>query len=102
MPHQDLDEKPPLHVQDAAIDEEVEALEGYVVDPSQYPDNAARLKTSPDGRFVLIPQPLDTPNDPLNWPSRKKWFLVAIVAYIALLADYTGGTAIITVIPQSM
>ncbi|RAQ53528.1 MFS transporter [Aspergillus flavus] len=102
MPHQDLDEKPPLHVQDAEIDEEVEALEGYVVDPSQYPDNAARLKTSPDGRFVLIPQPLDTPNDPLNWPSRKKWFLVAIVAYIALLADYTGGAAIITVIPQSM
>ncbi|KAE8159856.1 putative MFS transporter [Aspergillus tamarii] len=102
MPHQNPDEKWPPHVQDTEIDEEVEALEGYVVDPSQYPDNAARLKTSPDGRFVLIPQPLDTPNDPLNWPSRKKWFAVAIVAYIALLADYTGGTAIITVIPQSI
>ncbi|GAB1205253.1 hypothetical protein APSETT445_003926 [Aspergillus pseudonomiae] len=102
MLHQNPEEKPLSHVQDVEIDEEAEALEGYVVDPSQYPDNAARLKTSPDGRFVLIPQPLDTPNDPLNWSPRKKWFLVAIAAYIALLADYTGGTAIVTIIPQSI
>lgn len=89
-------------VAESYIDEESEALSGYVVDPSRYPDNAARLKTSADGRYVLIPQPLDTPDDPLNWSSRRKWALVAIMAYIAFLADYTGGTAIITVIPQSL
>ncbi|PWI74738.1 hypothetical protein PCL_08052 [Purpureocillium lilacinum] len=88
-------------VAESDIDEESEALNGYVVDPSRYPDNAARLKTSADGRYVLIPQPLDTPDDPLTWSSRRKWALVAIMAYIAFLADYTGGTAIITVIPQS-
>lgn len=86
----------------ASVDEELEALEGYVVDPSNYADNAARFKTSEDGRFVLIPQPLDTSDDPLNWKASKKFRIIAIVAYIALLADYTGGTAIITVIPQSM
>ncbi|CAI7672329.1 unnamed protein product [Penicillium pancosmium] len=97
-----VDEKQPGYLNTTEIDEESEALEGYIVDPSRYADNAARLKTSPDGRYVLIPQPLDTPDDPLNWSGGKKWAIIAIVAYIALLADYTGGTAIITVIPQSM
>ena len=94
--------KAPVNLETVEIHEETEALEGYLVDPSRYPDNAARLKTSEDGRFVLIPQPLNTDDDPLNWSPRKKWLIVAIIAYIAALADYTGGTAIITVIPQSM
>lgn len=80
---------------------EADALKGYIIDPSHYPDNAAGLKKGADG-FVLIPQPLDTEDDPLNWSPRKKWLTVAIIAYIAALADFTGGTAIITVIPQSM
>lgn len=78
-----------------------DALKGYIIDPHRYPDNAAGLKKGADG-FVLIPQPLDTDEDPLNWSPRRKWLTVAIIAYIAALADYTGGTAIITVIPQSM
>lgn len=94
-------EKAPADLRTVEIDEEKEALEGYVTDPSRYPDNAAGLKTSADG-FVLIPQPLDTPEDPLNWSPTRKWLIVAIIAYIAALADYTGGSAIITVIPQSM
>lgn len=94
-------EKSPADVRTVEIHEEREALEGYVVDPSRYPDNAAGLKTSADG-FVLIPQPLDTQDDPLNWSPGRKWLTVAIIAYIAALADYTGGTAIITVIPQAM
>lgn len=96
------DDKPPFQVESTEIDEEAKALEGYVTDPSRYPHNASGLKTSPDGRHVLILQPLDTPDDPLNWPSRKKWLIIGIMAYIAFLADYTGGTAIITVIRQSM
>ncbi|KAF7586330.1 hypothetical protein BBP40_009058 [Aspergillus hancockii] len=102
MSHTTPGEKPPLQAQDTEINEESEALEGYIVDASRYLDNASRFKTTADGRFVLIPQPLDTPDDPLNWSPGTKWFLVAIISYIALLADYTGGTAIITIIPQSM
>ncbi|KAJ5702214.1 hypothetical protein N7488_009762 [Penicillium malachiteum] len=96
------DEKSVDHLNSPGVIEEVEALEGYMIDPSHYVHNAARLKTSKDGRFVLIPQPLDSPEDPLNWKESKKLRIVAIIAYVALLADYTGGTAIITVIPQSM
>lgn len=84
------------------IEEETEALEGYVLDLTHYGNNAARLKTSPDGRYVLIPQPSDYPSDPLNWKKAKKIRIIAIVAYISLLADYIGGTAIMTIIPQAM
>ena len=84
------------------VNEIQEALEGYVLDPSGYPDNASSLKLSEDGKNVLIPQPTDSPNDPLNWSYRKKAVTLIIIAYIAALADYTGGTAIITVIPQSL
>lgn len=92
----------PKNNQAAKPDEIVEALEGYVLDPARYPNNAAGLKTTEDGTYVLIPQPLETPDDPLNWSLRKKRLILTIVAYIAALADFTGGTAIITVIPQSM
>jgi len=85
----------------ALVDEAQEALKGYVLDPSRYPDHAAGLKTTPGGRYVLIPQPLDTPDDPLNWSPRKKFFILATVAYISFLADYVGSNTIIAVIPQS-
>lgn len=84
------------------VDEINEALEGYVLDPSRYPDDAAGLKLSADGKNVLIPQPTDSVDDPLNWSSTKKAAILASICYIATLADYTGGTAIITVIPQSL
>ncbi|KAL8874295.1 MAG: hypothetical protein Q9174_000335, partial [Haloplaca sp. 1 TL-2023] len=89
-----------LDLETNGVYEGIKALEGYVVDPNHYANHAAGLKLSADG-FVLIPQPLETSDDPLNWNARKKWIIVAVIAYIAALADYTGGTAIITVIPQS-
>lgn len=50
-------EKTHMHLDTAEIDEELEALEGYVVDPSRYSDNASRLETSGHGRYVLIRSP---------------------------------------------
>ena len=94
-------EKAPVTFETVQIHENNEALNGYVLDPSHYTGDASALKTSTDG-LILIPQPLDTEDDPLNWSRGKKWAIVAIIAYIAALADYTGGTAIITVIPQSL
>ncbi|KAL1970200.1 hypothetical protein VTN77DRAFT_5360 [Rasamsonia byssochlamydoides] len=36
------------------------------------------LKHDPTGRFVLVPQPSDSPNDPYNWPRwKKEMFTVA-------------------------
>jgi len=95
-------EKPHFHRVVGEVDEEREALEGYVLDPALYPDNASRLKLSTDGKYVLIPQPSDSPLDPLNWSPAKKWLIIGIIAYVAALADYTGGTAIVVVIPQAL
>lgn len=92
----------PLSAATAEVNEVNEALEGYVLDPSKYANGVARSKTTDDGQYVLIPQPLDTSNDPLNWYPRKKALVLTIIAYIASLADYTGGTAILTIIPQSV
>lgn len=37
------------------------------------------LKHDETGRFVLVPQPSDSPNDPYNWPKwKKRMFTVAI------------------------
>lgn len=30
------------------------------------------LKHDPTGEIVLVPQPSDSPNDPYNWPRKKK------------------------------
>ena len=86
----------------AEVNETQEALEGYILDPDRYLGQAAGLKTTGDGHFVLIPQPTETSDDPLNWSARRKTVTLVIIAYIAALADYTGGTAIVTVIPQAM
>ena len=84
------------------ISEVEEALNGYVLDPKGYPNNAEGLKKTSDGRYVLIPQPSESERDPLSWSSAKKARMLAIIAYIAALADYTGGTGIIAVIPQAV
>ncbi|KAH6980186.1 major facilitator superfamily domain-containing protein [Fusarium venenatum] len=42
--------------------------------------NHANLKHDPTGKIVLVPQPSDDPNDPLNWPAwRKHMFTVSII-----------------------
>ncbi|KAI9691534.1 MAG: hypothetical protein M1822_007605 [Bathelium mastoideum] len=87
---------------DVEVDEETDALEGYVLDASLYRDGAARLKKTTDGSTVLIPQPSGSPDDPLNWSAGKKYYILAVIAFLAFLPDYTAGTGIVTVIPQSI
>ncbi|KAJ9613284.1 hypothetical protein H2200_003226 [Cladophialophora chaetospira] len=38
------------------------------------------LKYDPTGKIILVPQPSDDPNDPLNWPRwRKEMFIIATI-----------------------
>jgi len=77
------------------------ALTGYAVGTDDYDDSSHPKKTS-DGRIALIPQPSDSLDDPLNWTPRKKSVTLAIIGFLAFLPDYTAGTGIVTLIPQSM
>jgi hypothetical protein len=69
-------ESPVSEHSEAEVNELQEALDGYVLDPSLYPNGANALKLTPDGRNVLIPQPSeDLSRDPLVGISiiRAKW-----------------------------
>lgn len=83
------------------IDEKKIAIEGYVVSADNY-DDSSNLKKTVDGRTALIPQPSNSPDDPLNWLPSKKAVTLAIIGFIAFLPDYTAGTAIVTLVPQAM
>ncbi|KAF2281389.1 MFS general substrate transporter [Westerdykella ornata] len=84
-------------------------------------EGTAGLKhgTGKDADIVLIPQPSEDPNDPLNWSTTKKWIIMAIVAYgatlyasvlapllspalVVIALDFNVGVADITVISGYM
>ncbi|KAK4495346.1 hypothetical protein PRZ48_013677 [Zasmidium cellare] len=58
---------------------------GYYLD--RYHDDGDG-KTAADGQTILIPQPTEDPNDPLNWPPRKKNLILLIITYLAFLPDF--------------
>ncbi|KAL2007440.1 hypothetical protein VTN00DRAFT_8878 [Thermoascus crustaceus] len=43
--------------------------------------NVSILKHDPTGRVVLVPQPSDSPDDPYNWPRRKKELFTVAYAW---------------------
>ncbi|KAH7116696.1 major facilitator superfamily domain-containing protein [Dendryphion nanum] len=50
---------------------------------SQRTEATAGLKhgTGRNADIILIPQPSEDPNDPLNWPATKKWTIMIIIAF---------------------
>lgn len=42
--------------------------------------NTNRIRTTLDGQTVLIPQPSEDPNDPLNWSQTKKNVILLVVS----------------------
>ncbi|POR38900.1 hypothetical protein TPAR_00888, partial [Tolypocladium paradoxum] len=44
-------------------------------------DTHTGLKHDPSGQIVLVPQPSDSPNDPLNWPRWKKEMFTVAIAF---------------------
>ena len=58
------------------------------------------LKLAKDGQTVLVPQPTDDPNDPLNWSWGRKHAMLAIVSFTAFLDDYGSGSGIPLIVLQ--
>ena len=59
-----------------------------------HPDSPVAALKHGKGRnshIVLVPQPSDDPNDPLNWPQSKKILCMAITSFGALLYAGTVG-----------
>ncbi|MCJ1302503.1 hypothetical protein MMC08_005306 [Hypocenomyce scalaris] len=79
--------------------EELGEKEGYVLDSSL---GGANLKTTENGRTILIPQPSEDPNDPLNWSWFRKHLFLIIIGATSFLPDYGSATGAVTLIPQSI
>jgi MFS family permease len=45
------------------------------------------------GDIILVPQPTTSPNDPLNWPSARKYWHVFLVCFITGLTAATSNDA---------
>jgi hypothetical protein len=86
--------------------EQIGEKEGYLLDEEHLrkalniPDSA-KIKTASDGKTVLIPQPSEDPQDPLNWPTWKKTMILYIVALTAFTGDYGSAIGGITLLPQA-
>ncbi|OQV05138.1 hypothetical protein CLAIMM_09924 [Cladophialophora immunda] len=61
--------------------------------PAEYSEIPRELLKHGKGRFsniILIPQPSDSPNDPLNWPQWKKEMILLIVSLSAAVVGAFG------------
>lgn len=79
--------------------EEIGEREGYVLNDASLAHDRG-LKTTADGQTILIPQPSDSPNDPLNWTQFRKHLILIVISCTALLPDYGSATGAVTLKPQ--
>ncbi|KAF2683249.1 MFS transporter-like protein [Lentithecium fluviatile CBS 122367] len=49
-------------------------------------EREAGLKYDRTGKILLVPQPSDDPNDPLNWPLWQRDLIVAILSLLSVIA----------------
>lgn len=76
--------------------------EGYIIDIGiENGKKASGLKLAKDGHTVLIPQPSNDSNDPLNWSWAKKHLILFVVSFVSFLPDYGSATGAVTLIPQA-
>lgn len=54
-------------------------------------ESEAGLKRS--GDIVLVPQPTDSPNDPLHWPLARKIWQSSLVCFVTALTAATSNDA---------
>ncbi len=79
--------------------------DGYILDEAAIREKykLARdvpLKKSTDGK-VLIPQPTDDPEDPLNWTRLKKALILLVIGINAATSDYSAATGASALIVQA-
>ncbi|EXJ79022.1 hypothetical protein A1O3_08523 [Capronia epimyces CBS 606.96] len=98
------EEKPRPSVATVDLDR-IGETQGYVLDEAKLREQYGLapnvpLKKSKKG-VVLIPQPTDDPDDPLNWPAWKKGLILVVLAVNACTSDYSAATGASALIPQA-
>ncbi|GAB1740466.1 hypothetical protein NU219Hw_g5570t1 [Hortaea werneckii] len=74
---------------------------GYVLDADKVTSDDGILKTAKDGHTILVPQPSENPNDPLNWPWWKKHAVLLTISFVSFLPDFGTAMGSVTQIPQA-
>ena len=81
---------------DKGSDQHLETREGQHHDPEEDQEyqntGTGPLKLDPKG-LPLIPQPSDSPNDPLNWSRRRKYAIVLLSAITAFFGSFQLAVA---------
>lgn len=99
-------ESRPAHLEQIQTIDDLDRLgetEGYVLDATVFEKehHSRHPKTAKDGKTILIPQPSDDPNDPLNWSQSRKSLILFVISCTAFLPDYGSATGAVTLIPQA-
>jgi hypothetical protein len=77
---------------------------GYITDLDHLKSittDYTHIKLAKDEHTVLIPQPSDDPQDPLNWSWTKKHVILFVISATAFLPDYGSATGAVTLLPQA-
>ena len=85
--------------QDSEMEKTQQINGGLVVDNDG--THATNLKLALDGHTILVPQPSDNRQDPLNWSYFKKHLFLFIIASCAFLPDYGSAVGAVTLLPQA-
>jgi hypothetical protein len=98
-------EKRPAQASTALDLDRVGETDGYVLDEAKLREKFGLapdvpLKKSARGD-VLIPQPTDDPEDPLNWSRWKKAAILLVIGVNAATSDYSAATGASALIPQA-
>ncbi|KZO90443.1 MFS general substrate transporter [Calocera viscosa TUFC12733] len=66
----------------------------------EYGEHVAHLlQLTPDGKYILWPQPTDDPRDPLNWSLRKKMLTLVVLTMASIVPDFSSSIGIASLFP---
>ena len=85
--------------ENAAFVQEQGFYGAHMLDANQLRD--PNLKTTADGKTILIPQPSTDPNDPLNWSYLKKHIILFVISVMTFVPDFGSSMGVIALLPQS-
>ncbi|EJT98007.1 MFS general substrate transporter [Dacryopinax primogenitus] len=60
---------------------------------------AVKFKLTPDGKYILWPQPTEDPRDPLNWSWNKKMLTLVVLTMASIVPDFNSSIGIACLFP---